>query len=193
MAPVSQIKISISFWAVAVFGAAICVDRAAVFFLLCAVIHELGHLFACLLVKAQIQAFHLTLFGFGITKSPVSSHREIFIAAAGPLLGLILAAAAFILGHQQVGVLSLILSAVNLTPVPPLDGDRILREILSPRAIFAVNISAIVILFGIGIFSAIKHFNFTLILFACLMLCWFFGKYTQTISVKMFPLIDQNT
>lgn len=192
MAPVNPIKISVSFWAVALFGAAICVDQAAVFILLCAIVHELGHLFACLILKAQIQAFNLTLFGFGITKEPVPSQREILITAAGPLFGLIFAAAAFFLGHHQIGTISLILSAVNLTPVPPLDGDRILREILVPGAILAVNISMIAILFGIGIFSAIKHFDFTLLLFAVLMLCWFFGKYPQNISVKMFRSLPQN-
>ena len=192
MDSVNQIKITISFWAVAVFGAFICVDRAAVFILLCAAIHELGHLFACLIFKAPIQAFSITLLGFGITKSTVSSHREILITAAGPIAGLIFAAGAFIAGVHQVGTISLILSAINLLPVSPLDGDRILREILAPKAIIAVNIITVVILMGIGVFSAIKHYNFTLLLFAILMLCCFLGKYPRTISAKMFRKLPQN-
>jgi len=181
-----QIKITVSFWAVAVFGAAICIDRAAVLILLCALVHEFGHLLACLMLNVQIEEFNLTVLGLGLTKAPASSRREIAITAAGPFTGLIFAAAAYIAGYHSVGAVSLILSAINLLPIPPLDGDRILREILPSSAILLINIFTMISLFGFGIYVAIKYISFTLLLFSLLMICCFFGKYPQLISAKMF-------
>lgn len=182
----NRIKVTVSFWAVAVFGAAICVDKAAVLILLCAMIHELGHLFACLLFNINIEAFNLTVMGFGLTKSPTDSHREIAVTAAGPLVGLIFAGAAYIAGYHQAGAVSLILSAINLIPIPPLDGDRILREILPLSAVWVINIISAAALFGFGLYVAINHISFTLLLFSLMMICFFFGKYHQNISAKMF-------
>jgi len=167
-------------------GAVICIDQTAVIILLCALVHEFGHLFACLIFNAEIKEFNLTVIGFGIVKSPVTSLREILITVAGPFAGLTLSAAAFLLGYNQIGVISLFLSAINLIPVPPLDGDRILREILSPVFILTINVFALASLFVSGIYLAIKYINFTVLLFSLLMLCCFFGKYKQGISTKMF-------
>ncbi|HNX15026.1 MAG TPA: hypothetical protein PK854_09410 [Oscillospiraceae bacterium] len=182
----NQINITISFWAVAALGAAVCIDRAAVFILLCAIIHELGHLFFCLLLHAPIEEFNLTIIGIGLIKSRVSSQWEIMITAAGPLFGLLFAAVAYIGGYRTIGAYSLILSAINLLPVPPLDGDRILREILPPTAILLINICILLILLVFGIYISINYLSFTTLFFSLLMICSFFGKYSQNISSKMF-------
>ena len=188
----NRIKISVSFWAVAVFGAAICVDKAAVLILLCAAVHELGHLFACLILNVNIEEFNLTLMGFGLTKSPTVSSRDIAVTAAGPLAGLIFAGTAYIAGYRQAGAIALILTAVNLIPIPPLDGDRILREILPPAVLLTINIISMVSLFGLGLFYAIKYISFTLVLFSLMMTCCFFGKYSENISPKMFRNSHRN-
>ncbi len=187
-----QIKITVSFWAVAIFGAAISVDKAAVLILLCALVHELGHLFSCLFFNVDIKELNLTLMGFGLTKSQTDSHCEIAVTAAGPLTGLIFAVIAYIAGYRQAAVISLILTAINLLPIPPLDGDRILREILPPPALLVINIIAMGSLFGFGVFLAIKYSSFTLLLFSLLMVCSFFGKYQSNISAKMFRNSHRN-
>lgn len=182
----NQIKVTVSFWAVAVFSAVICIDQAAVFILLCAAIHELGHFFACLILNVNIDEFSLTVFGFGITKKQVTAEREILIAAAGPWAGLLFAAVVYLAGYHRIGTISLILSAINLTPIPPFDGDRIIRELLHPIAVVIINITAIVVLFALGMYTAIKYISYTLVLFSVLMLCCFFRKCSKTISAKMF-------
>jgi len=186
MDPVSRIKITVSFWAVAAFGAVICIDQTAVIVLLCALVHELGHLFACLILNVQIEEFNLTILGFGIVKSPVAPLKEILITAAGPLAGLMFAGTAAVFNYRQIGVISLLLSTVNLIPVPPLDGDRILREVLPARIIFAVNTLSVTALFGFGLYLAVKFNGFTLLLFSLLLFCCMLGKYPQDISAIMF-------
>jgi Zn-dependent protease len=188
----NRIKVTISFWAVAVFGAVICIDQAAAFVLLCAAVHELGHFIACFLLNINIDEFNITVFGFGITKKPVIAEHEILIAAAGPLAGLVFAAAVYHIGYHVIGTYSLILSAVNLIPIPPFDGDRILREILHPNAVSAINMIVIAVSFGFGLYTAIKYKNFTLILFSFLLMSFLFGKYRQNISAKMFRNSHRN-
>lgn len=114
------------------------IDTQNLFFLalFAALIHELGHIFAIWLCGAYIE--RIELHGYGarmlLAQYPLlSCKREIFIAAAGPIAGIVAAMVFSAIGNETCTLIagfSFVLSAFNLLPASPLDGGRILRYFL---------------------------------------------------------------
>jgi len=111
------------------------------------VLHELGHAFVAL--KQGIPMRGITLFIFGgvaeMGEQPPSPKAEFWMAIAGPIVTVLIAAVCFGVAHLSyaagspiavVAVLSylawinVVLLAFNLVPAFPLDGGRVLRSIL---------------------------------------------------------------
>ncbi|MDQ6648681.1 MAG: site-2 protease family protein [Actinomycetota bacterium] len=112
--------------------------------LLCASVlaHELGH---CLVGKALgLPVRRLTIFLLGgvsvIDREPETAGREYLVAVVGPMVSLVLAGVAWVLGEAlggsatlpgQLGRLTagvnLVVTVFNLLPGLPLDGGRVLR------------------------------------------------------------------
>jgi Zn-dependent protease/CBS domain-containing protein len=107
-------------------------------------LHELGH--SIMAKRYGMPVPRITLFAFGglseIAAEPPSPGVELWIAAAGPIVSLILAltfwelrpfliniAALFALA-KYLAILNLALGAFNLVPGLPLDGGRVLRSIV---------------------------------------------------------------
>jgi Zn-dependent protease/CBS domain-containing protein len=120
---------------------------AALCFFACIVLHEFGHALAG---RAQGIPFRgITLFLFGgvaeLNGEPPSAKSEFIMAAAGPLVSLVLGVAFWVLaelGQQSgwpaqvwlvldyLGLINLTVLVFNLVPAFPLDGGRILRSVL---------------------------------------------------------------
>lgn len=107
-------------------------------------IHETSHALAAALFGNRILSIELMPFGSvaRLRESALPPYAELVIAAAGPLASLIAAGAAScslrVLPMPQQVVdtffsFNLTLALVNLLPVLPLDGGRILRAFLSGR------------------------------------------------------------
>lgn len=111
-------------------------------FLLSIVLHELGH--AIIAQRNRMTVGSITLFFFGgvasVEEEPRTAGIEFRVAAGGPLVSVLLAAAFF--GSSQVeglgnllttafwwlGTINLALLLFNLIPGYPLDGGRLLRS-----------------------------------------------------------------
>ncbi len=127
-------------------------------FLLSILLHELGHAFTARARGVQVRGVELWFFG-GFTymeREPSDPRTDLLIAAAGPLVTLVIAALAFLAGaassstsrffdavaHGQGGIgagaavlsylafINAVLLVFNLVPGLPLDGGRIARALI---------------------------------------------------------------
>lgn len=112
-----------------------------VLLMLFALLHELGHLIAGVMLKLKPKKIQLNPCGVEITFENISKginkkipQKRILIALAGPLVNLFLIIIALFLPlgiHKDIIIYAnVILLFVNLLPIYPLDGGRILKNIL---------------------------------------------------------------
>ena len=100
------------------------------FFLLCVFVHELGHLIALKFRNVPIYGFYLRLSGAVIEAGEMSNGTEFICVLAGPVFSLLFGA--FILKIcPECGLISICLGVINLLPMLPLDGGKMLHAILS--------------------------------------------------------------
>lgn len=156
-------------------------------------LHELGHAVVSRRLGVPVSGIELGFFG-GAAKMvdlPRSARDEIWIAAAGPAVSLVLAGAGFGLGAvtgvyllSLLGWINLVIAVFNLLPALPMDGGRILRALLTRRHDYvrATDLSvAVARWFAIG-FAALGVVGgaFHLILLAPLL--WFMGTRERLIA-----------
>ena len=104
-----------------------------VFFVL---IHELSHMITGIVLGFKPKKFMIMPFGFKIQFKEIKIEKKvetkkIAVAVAGPLINLIIIGiSAFLKLHINIIYINLIISLFNLIPIYPLDGGRILKEII---------------------------------------------------------------
>ena len=131
-------RISVHPFAVAGLFLLLCASpRAYAFAVLSSVfLHELGHTAAAAFFGKKPLAVRIMPTGINILLPTASSYTEEFlIAAAGPLMNLLYAVACVYLPYGIGGTVrsvSVLLGTINLLPLAPLDGGRILSSLLTP-------------------------------------------------------------
>lgn len=106
-----------------------CDLRLCGWFLLALTLHELGHLTVLTLFHHPVRGITMGAGGAKIETDTLTYRQEWMSAAAGPAVNL--ASAALLLRIEPVfALINLGLAAVNLLPLYPLDGGRILRAAL---------------------------------------------------------------
>lgn len=152
-------------------------------------IHELGHFFAMKFFRYnELGIFFIPLLGAYVsgTKREVSQKQSAIILLAGPLPGIIIGSALYLVdqhsaGHylfdisyERIGLLFVILNLINLFPIYPLDGGQLLNRVYldedSAWSKVFVFLSA-----GFLCFLAIKIPFYLLLFFPAMMLLRFFG------------------
>lgn len=123
-----------------------------------AIIHELGHLICGIILKLKPETFSITPFGLQISfKTDIDLYntkvkngtklciKKMILAIAGPLTNLIIAFILITINNVGINTNSLLLGEIavyaniligifNLIPIYPLDGGRILKEIISIKS-----------------------------------------------------------
>lgn len=109
-----------------------CDLRLCGLFLLALALHEAAHLTALALFRRPVLGLTLSAGGAKIETEELTLRQEALSAAAGPLVNL-LSGALTLRCVPAFSAVSLGLAAVNLLPLYPLDGGRILRAALLSR------------------------------------------------------------
>ena len=122
--------------------------------LIAAIMHELGHYCAVYLLGGEVHSFRVNVSGAVMQASGLNQFSEIICLLAGPLAGLL--PLLVFRGFPVLAICGAIQSAYNLLPIYPLDGGKILREIIliaggSERC-----------------FKIIEYFTITLLSIACI-------------------------
>ncbi len=158
---------------------------------LCAILHELSHVFAAWRMGVGVSYIEILPFGVcarlksDIIKNPA---YEIIIALAGPLINIVIFAIALIFRYNlsvdseilnYFIICNLSMAIINLLPCLPLDGGRMLRAYLTLKtgSVFAYNFTVslsriiVLILIGGSVYLLLSNnFNFSLILIGAFLL-----------------------
>lgn len=108
--------------------------------LLCALLHESGHVAVYLVLFRRLPRLKVSPTGICLSMRGVllPSQKALLLAAAGPLMNLLCCASAIfwmeLAGYSYRGywfaAVNLLLGTVNLLPLPGLDGQRIVEALL---------------------------------------------------------------
>ena len=89
-------------------------------------IHEIAHILCALLLKVNVTELLLMPFGVCASYSEIiSSKKEILISIAGPVMSFIIS---FFSENILIKNINLLIMILNLIPIYPLDGGRIIKN-----------------------------------------------------------------
>lgn len=104
-----------------------------------AIAHEAGHILALYLCGSRVVQLRVELGGLCLMHTALCRHgEEAFAALAGPMAGLLWAAAAAVFWPLS-AALSLLLSLYNLLPALPLDGGRAILSLTGHHTLLRLS------------------------------------------------------
>lgn len=128
-------------------------------------LHELGHLTCLYLCKGSADEIRLAFYGFAVKYSCVlQRYKEFLVILCGPAVNLIL----YIIFRDEI---NLLLFIVNILPIYPLDGGRLVN-ILFPSLTKYLSAFFLVCLITLSIIILVKFNSFSLILICVYLLVY---------------------
>lgn len=135
-----------------------------------AIIHELGHVAAAMLMGGRAEALTLSAVGAELRFSyPVvlSYGRESLVVLAGPAVNLLAGIPLLWAGEYLPAMATFGLGVFNLLPILPLDGGRILFSLTAEHfgldqadRVLAVSTGVVIgLLIGLGAIAAVEYAN----------------------------------
>jgi stage IV sporulation protein FB len=198
--------VTISLYFAVLIACILILDRTglAAFALLCALIHECGHLLALHVMKLPVEKVSLKIFGINITLrngSTMSYKQETILAVSGSAANFLTCLPAYVLYlfkifPQQSGAVfafSLVLGVFNMLPIGALDGGRALQALLCNKIGFGaaekiVNVFSVIFIIPItiaGVYVMRKTgYNISLVIAAIYLAASFMLKDNFTKKVK---------
>lgn len=131
--------------------------ESAVQIILFSVLHELGHIVMLLIFGARPTLIKLSFYGIGMKyEKQLSKIKELFVLLCGPIVNLAL----FVFFGNEI---NLMLFLLNMFPVVPLDGGRILR-LFFPKFSIILTLILLIIAGFISGYLLIEYKIFSLLL-----------------------------
>lgn len=131
--------------------------KNAVLIVLFSSLHELGHLLCLILIKAYPQRIIVSFYGISMKyNNKISEFYELLVIICGPAVNLIL----YLILKDDINLALLI---INLYPVLPLDGGRIVY-LLSEKVSKVITIIFLILLTTISIYLFIFYQIFSVML-----------------------------
>ena len=145
-----------------------------------AVIHEIGHILAILLVKSSINEINISAFNFEIKKDIENNNKLFLVLIAGPICNLFVFLLLFILRDISFSnntlkiffINNLFLFFINILPIYDLDGGQILYYFLTKKLdivksnnilkILSLTFSFILLASGVYVLTN-SHYNYSLL------------------------------
>ena len=162
-----------------------------------AFLHEMGHFVAGIILKMKVKKMTIMPAGFSIEfaltekdynkkilKSNILEVKKIIVAAAGPMVNLILIAVTLISKQKNdiannIIYSNLLILIFNLLPIYPLDGGRILKSVLcliekrKYSIIYTNRISNLTLFLITFIFSILIYYYKNCAILVVLMYLWY--------------------
>lgn len=96
-------------------------------------LHELGHAITGITLGLKIKKININVFGLSIEFENYGKERinnKIIIDTAGPAINIISFIVAVIFKNKEIAYINILLAIINLLPIYPLDGGRIVKNLL---------------------------------------------------------------
>lgn len=96
-------------------------------------LHELGHAITGIILGLKIKKININVFGLSIEFENYGKERinnKIIIDMAGPFINIISFIIAVIFKNEEIVYINILLAIINLLPIYPLDGGRIVKNLL---------------------------------------------------------------
>lgn len=143
-------------------------------------VHELGHALTAKHFGKRVEIVLQAFGGYAAYSggAPLDRTRTFLVTAAGPALQIVLGLAVYLFAESFPGMsfeatyfvkvlyaISFIWAILNLLPVLPLDGGRILQTILGPSRMKLTLMISIAVAVGVGVLYFMKTRSFLLPIF----------------------------
>lgn len=137
--------------------------------LCCAALHECGHIGAYAFLWHRLPLLELSPFGIclRLRGQPMTRREQLVLSAAGPLANFLCAALTLFSMEKfscwsffgyRFAACHLLVGAVNLLPLPPLDGANIAAAVLPHRLLFLLQSGTIGVSNSLGRLSLWRNF-----------------------------------